>query len=149
MKNRTYRYLSLEPLYSFGYGLSYTSFTYSNGKLSTTSLNAGSPLPLKVDVQNSGEQDGNETVEVYLISKNMLGAPLRALVGFEKIHLGRGTSKTVEMTIDPRQLSIVDAIGHRSVRQGEYELYVGGGQPSREGGVSLPFRVVESAPIAP
>ena len=149
MQNRTYRYFSGEPLYSFGYGLSYTSFKYSNGKLSTPSLNAGSPLTLKVDVLNSGERDGDETVEAYLLSKNMLGAPLRALVGFEKVHLVRGTSKTIEMTIDPRQLSIVDAIGHRSVRQGEYELYVGGGQPSHENGVFLPFRVEGSAPIAP
>jgi beta-glucosidase len=149
MQNRTYRYFAGEPLYSFGYGLSYTRFEYTNGKLSTTNLSAGSTLKLSIDVQNAGERDGDETVEVYLIPKNQLGAPLRELVGFEKVQLPRGGTKTVEITIDARQLSLVDAIGHRSVRQGDYELYVGGGQPSQQGGVSLPFRIEGSTPIAP
>ena len=149
MQNRTYRYFPGEPLYSFGYGLSYTQFRYSNGKLSTDKLNAGNPLTLNVDVQNAGDRGGNETVEVYLIPKNQVGAPLRELVGFEKVELAQGEARTVEITIDPRQLSLVDAIGHRTVRQGDYELYVGGGQPSHECGVFLPFRIEGSAPVAP
>jgi beta-glucosidase len=149
MQNRTYRYFAGEPLYSFGYGLSYTRFKYANGKLSTTRLSAGHALKLSVNVQNAGDRDGDEALEVYLIPKNQLGAPLRALVGFEKVQLPRGGTKTVEITIGPRQLSLVDAIGHRSVRQGDYELYVGGGEPSQESGVFLPFRIEGSAPVAP
>jgi beta-glucosidase len=148
MNNRTYRYFGGEPLYTFGYGLSYTSFQYSNGTLSTTNLVAGDPITVSVDVKNTGARDGDETVEVYLVPKNLLGAPLKALVGFKKVHLAKGDCKTLKVAIDPRQLSFVSPIGNRSVRQGDYELYVGGGPPV-EGGVFLPFHIERSAAIAP
>jgi beta-glucosidase len=149
MKDRTYRYFTGQPLYSFGYGLSYTRFKYSNGKLSTTNLKAGEPVDVSVDVQNAGGCDGEETVEIYLIPKNLVGAPRRALVGFEKVHLARGVTSTVQITIDPRQLSFVSPIGNRSVRPGDYDLYVGGGQPSPDSGVLLPLRIEGSSAIAP
>jgi beta-glucosidase len=137
-----------EPLYAFGYGLSYTSFQYSNGKLSTTNLVAGDPITVSVDVKNAGARDGDETVEVYLVPKNLLGAPLKALVGFEKVHLAKGDCKTLQIAIDSRQLSFVSPIGNRSVRQGDYELYVGGGPPV-DGGLFLPFHIERSAAVAP
>jgi beta-glucosidase len=149
MKDRTYRYFGGQPLYSFGHGLSYTQFKYSNGKLSTTSLKAGDSLEVSVDVQNTGSRDGDETAEVYLIPKNIVGGPIRALVGFQKLHLGRGTVTTMQITIEPRQLSFVSPIGSRMVRPGDYDLYIGGGQPSNDAGVLLPFRIEGSSPIAP
>jgi beta-glucosidase len=149
MNERTYRYFSGQPLYSFGYGLSYTSFKYSNAKLSVTNLKAGNPIDVSVDVQNSGDHDGDETVEVYLIPKNIVGLPLRALVGFEKAHLARGATATIQMSIDARQLSFVSPVGNRTVFPGDYDLYVGGGQPSAESGVFLPFHIEGSSPIAP
>ena len=149
MKDRTYRYFTGQPLYPFGYGLSYTRFKYSNGKLSTTTLKAGDPVDVSVDVQNAGGCDGDETVEIYLIPKNLVGAPRKALVGFEKVHLARGVTTTVHVTIDPRQLSFVSPIGNRSVRPGDYDLYIGGGQPSADAGVSLPFHLEGSSAIAP
>jgi len=149
MKDRTYRYFSGQPLYSFGYGLSYTQFKYTDGKLSTTTLNAGDAIQISVDVQNTGDREGDETAEVYLIPKNNVGGPYRALVGFEKVHLARGATTTVQMTIDPRQLSFVSGIGARTVRSGDYDLYIGGGQPSADAGVFLPFHIQGSSPIAP
>lgn len=149
MKDRTYRYFTGEPLYSFGYGLSYTRFAYSNGRLSATALNAGDPIEVSVDVQNAGDRDGSETVEAYLVPSNLVGAPLRVLVGFEKVHLARGATKTVRMKISPRELSFISPAGDRSVRPGDYELYVGGGQPPTDSGVFLPFRIHGSSPIAP
>jgi beta-glucosidase len=149
MNERTYRYFTGQPLYSFGYGLSYTTFEYSNGKLSTTDLNAGDSLEVSVGVRNTGERDGDETVEVYLIPKNMVGAPLRVLVGFEKVFIPSGAAKTVRMEIGPRQLSFVSSVGNRSVRPGDYDLYIGGGQPSAVSGVFLPFRIQGSSPVAP
>jgi beta-glucosidase len=149
MKDRSYRYFTGQPLYSFGYGLTYTSFKYSNGKLSTTTLKAGESIEVNVDVQNAGDRDGDETAEVYLIPQNIVGAPLRALVGFDKLHLTRGATTTIQLTIDPRQLSFVSPAGNRSVRPGDYELYIGGGQPSADSGIFLPFRIQGSTPIAP
>jgi beta-glucosidase len=149
MKDRTYRYFTGTPLYPFGYGLSYTSFQYAAGKLSTTTLEAGKPLEVSARIKNTGDRDGDETVEFYLVPKSIAGAPLRTLVGFEKVHLQKGESKSVHATIDPRQLSIVAADGTRSVQPGEYELFVGGTQPSIDTGVTLPFRIQGSSALAP
>ena len=152
MTDRTYRYFKGTPLYSFGYGLSYTQFEYTRGKLSTDKLHAGSSITVSVQVTNTGAFDGDETVEIYLVPKavaNHEPAPSRALVGFEKIHLRRDETKTVQATIDPRQLSLVAADGSRSIQPGEYDLYVGGNQPSLNTGVFLPFHIEGSSPVAP
>jgi beta-glucosidase len=152
MKDRTYRYFTGTPLYEFGYGLSYTHFEYSGGKLSTSQLRAGAPLTVSVQVKNTGACDGDETVEVYLVPKAATSAspvPLRALVGFEKVHLRKDETKTVQSTIDPRQLSLVATDGSRSVQSGDYDLYVGGGQPSSQTGIFLPFHIEGSSPVAP
>ena len=102
-----------------------------------------------MDVQNTGDCDGDETSEVYLIPKNIIGAPLRALVGFDKVHLAGDATTTIQFTINPRQLSFVSPTGDRSVRPGDYELYIGGGQPSKDSGIFLPFRIQGASPIAP
>ncbi len=149
MKDRTYRYFPGVPTYSFGYGLSYTHFQYTAGKLSTTELQAGKPITICAQVKNSGDRDGDETVEIYLIPKNIAGAPLRTLVGFEKVHLHKGESKTVEVAITPRQLSLVASDGSRSMQPGHYELYIGGGQPSEDSGVFLPFHIEGSSALEP
>jgi beta-glucosidase len=141
MSNRTYRYFTGAPLYPFGYGLSYTSFQYTTGRLSTMMLHAGDSLAVSAQVTNTGDRDGEETVEIYLVPKAIIGAPLRTLVGFEKLHLRNGETKAVHMTIDPRQLSLVAPDGIRSVQPGEYELYLGGGQPSHDTGILLPFHI--------
>lgn len=149
MQGRTYRYFSGQPLYSFGYGLSYTQFKYPNGKLSTTNLKAGDSIEVSVDVQNTGDRDGDETAEVYLIPKNIVGGPYRALVGFEKVRIAHGATTTIRCVIEPRQLSFVSPLGNRMVSPGDYDLYIGGGQPSSSAGVYLPFRIQGSSPIAP
>jgi beta-glucosidase len=149
MKERTYRYFSGTPLYPFGYGLSYTRFRYSNGSLSPSTLRAGEPLEASVQVENTGERAGDETVEFYLIPKAKPGAPICWLAGFEKVQLMKGETRTVRLQIGPRQLSLVDADGSRSVQPGEYELYVGGSQPSARSGVFLPFHIEGSSFMAP
>jgi beta-glucosidase len=149
MKQRTYRYFTGTPLYPFGYGLSYTTFQYSNGNLSAQSLHAGDPLQATVQLKNTGDRDGEETVEYYLIPRAKPEAPLRWLAGFQKVQLGKGETKSVQLTINPRQLSIVDDEGTRAVRAGDYDLYVGGSQPVAGAGVSLPFHIEGESPLAP
>jgi beta-glucosidase len=71
----------------------------------------------------------------------MSGAPHRWLVDFAKAHLRRDETQTIRITIDPRQLSMVDANGNRMIQPGKYKLYVGGSQPEAEGGIYLPFQI--------
>ena len=85
MKGRTYRYFEGQPLYPFGYGLSYSKFAYSNAKLSTSTLKAGRDLQVDVDVRNTSSVAGDEVVQVYLVFPKLPGAPLRALRGFQRV----------------------------------------------------------------
>jgi beta-glucosidase len=129
MKGRTYRYFSGRPLYSFGYGLSYTEFTYSAIRLSTDRLKAGEPISVDAVVRNAGKYAGDAIVEVYLVPPASDLSPRLALKGFDRVHLAAGEARTVHFTLDARDLSQVDALGNRSVQAGKYSLYVGGSQP--------------------
>lgn len=148
MKGRTYRYFHGEPLYPFGYGLSYTKFAFSNLKLSTDSVTAGDDLGVDAEVRNTGKRAGDEVVELYLTPPQTPLAPIRELEGFTRIHLMPGQMQKVHFTLRPRQLSVVDAQGHRSVKPGQYQVYVGGSQPAPgAGGLSQAFSITGSKPL--
>lgn len=136
MKGRTYRYFSGQPLYPFGYGLSYTKFGYSGLKLSTNTLQAGQPLHGSVTVTNTGSRAGDEVAELYLIPPSGQGYTLRSLAGFHRVHLAPHASATVHFNLTPRELSTVNAAGQRAVRAGEYQVFAGGSSPGTE--MSLP-----------
>jgi len=130
MKGRTYRYFEGEPLYPFGYGLSYTSFEYSNLILPKT-IEAGKPFEVKVNVKNSGKMDGDEVVQIYIKDlESTVNVPIHSLVGFRRIHLKVGESKTFSFTVIPRQMSILNNDFERIVEPGLFEVFVGGSQPS-------------------
>ncbi len=135
MSKRTYRYFSGEPLYPFGYGLSYTTFSYSNGRVTHTNVAQGADdMTVSVDVTNSGGVAGDEVVQLYLTHPGVAGAPLRALKGFQRIHLDKGEKKSVAFVLRARDLSIVDESGKHKVVPGQVDVWVGGGQPvSRKG----------------
>jgi beta-glucosidase len=133
MKNRTYRYFGGTPLYSFGYGLSYTKFAYSDLKLSQPSLHAGDTLTAEVAVKNTGSVAGDEVAQLYLVppaAGNGGVSPRMQLEGFQRISLKPGESRTLTFTLSARDLSEVDARGDRSVQPGEYAVAVGGAQPN-------------------
>ncbi|HET9308736.1 MAG TPA: glycoside hydrolase family 3 C-terminal domain-containing protein [Candidatus Sulfotelmatobacter sp.] len=129
MKDRTYRYFTKDPLYPFGYGLSYSTFEYSGLTLSSPQLQAGNPLDVEVDVKNTSQREGDEVVELYITFPKVAGAPLRALRGFTRVHLGAGEQKHMKLTLGPRDLSYVNEAGDRLVGAGDYVITVGGGQP--------------------
>ena len=125
---RTYRYFTGKPLWRFGYGLSYTMFTYGPVKLSADALKAGDPITATVTVTNSGVVAGDEIVEAYLKTPQMDG-PIHSLAGFERVNIPAGRSKDVTITLDPRTLSTVDDQGNRSILPGKYTLTLAGAQP--------------------
>jgi beta-glucosidase len=129
MKNRTYRYFSGDPLYPFGYGLSYAHYAYANLTLSKTSLGAGDPLAVDLDVTNQSQLAGDEVVELYLNFPATAGAPIRTLRGFERVHLPAGTTRHVHLDLSSRDLSLVNESGDRVIVPGGYGLTIGGGQP--------------------
>jgi len=138
MSKRTYRYFGGEPLYPFGYGLSFTSFSYSNSRVSKANVAATDTVTVSVDVTNSGAVAGDEVVQLYLTQAGVRGAPLRALRGFQRIHLNKGEKKTVEFTLHDRDLSVVDESGKRRVIPGQVAVWVGGGQLVSRPGLTAP-----------
>jgi beta-glucosidase len=130
MRNRTYRYFKGEPLYPFGFGLSYTNFTYANIQASA-SVKKGQPVKISATVKNTGKRDGEEVVQVYVSYPGVKGeAPIRALKGFERISLKAGESKTVSFMVSPDDLKLVDAQGKAYQPAGKVTFSIGGGQPN-------------------
>ncbi len=129
MKGRTYRYFEGQPLWPFGYGLSYTTFKYSDLALPSEPIDAGKPLDVSVTVTNTGNVAGDEVAELYLKFPDVPGAPIRALRGFQRIHLEPGASQTLKFHLKRRDLSMVTEMGDIIIAQGKYTLSIGGGQP--------------------
>jgi beta-glucosidase len=129
MKNRTYRYFTGEPLYAFGYGLSYSKFAYSHLRLSSNAIKAGSALGAEVDAKNVGKSDADEVVELYLKFPTEPGAPRVALRGFQRVHLTAGETRHVRFALNPRDLGMVNEAGAHIIAPGDYTVTVGGGQP--------------------
>ncbi len=142
MANRTYRYFTGKPLYGFGYGLSYTTFRYSNLAISSTAVVAGQPVEADVLVTNSGKLAGDEVVQLYLKFPDVKGAPIVALRSFERIHLDPGASQKVHFHLNPRDLGMVTDFGSPIIAEGDYTLSLGGGQPEGNSpGVTGKFHV--------
>jgi beta-glucosidase len=129
MQGRTYRYFAGKPLYSFGYGLSYTTFAYRNLKLASSSLAAGDSPRVEADVENTGAVAGDEVVEVYVTQPKGFETPRRVLAGFTRVHLAPHATTHVSLTVDPRSLGQVDAKGNRVIVPGEYSISAGSAQP--------------------
>jgi beta-glucosidase len=142
MANRTYRYFNGKPLYPFGYGLSYTTFKYSDLNVPDHGVNAGQPVDADVTVTNTGKVAGDEAVELYLKFPAVKGAPQIALRGFQRIHLEPGASLKVHFELKDRDLGMVTEEGNPIVAPGDYTVSIGGGQPGTGApGVSGKFKI--------
>ena len=122
------------PLYPFGYGLSYTEFSYSDIEISSDVLVSGGSLTVSVDVENCGSVSGEEVVQLYV--RDLVGSvtrPVRQLKGFRKISLEPGETKTVEFTITPDMLAFYRQDMSFGTEAGEFEVYVGGSSDTLNG----------------
>jgi beta-glucosidase len=133
MSGKTYRFFMQEPLYPFGYGLSYTSFTYSNLSIPEKAV-TGEKIAVKITVANSGKIAGDEVVQLYLTDeKASTPRPIRQLEGFKRVTLNPGESRELEFVLEPRQFSIINNKEKRVIEPGYFTVSVGGKQPGFKG----------------
>jgi beta-glucosidase len=142
MTGKTYRFFTKEPLYPFGYGLSYTSFIYSNLSIPEKAV-AGNNIKVRVTVTNSGKIAGEEVIELYVTDEKASSPrPIRELEGFQRISLKAGESKDVEFNLEPRQFSIINNKDKRVIEPGYFTISVGGKQPGFTGYLDPQFTQV-------
>ncbi|MBP5532796.1 MAG: glycoside hydrolase family 3 C-terminal domain-containing protein [Lachnospiraceae bacterium] len=151
MKGRTYRYMNEEPLYPFGYGLSYTDFdviptkivagpdAYKtvNGELDRSNIyyKAGSDtIDITVKISNKGSMAGAATVQAYVdyTALGLNGAPIRQLKALKKVHLNAGEEKEVVISLDENAFGLYDENGEWKLNPGNYKVYIGNQQPDRK-----------------
>ena len=130
MVGRTYRYFEGEPLYPFGYGLSYTNFKYSSLKISPCEIKKGDSVKISVDLENIGKKGGEEVAQLYLSQNSQLfRLPIRELRGFQRMFLGVNEKKTITFEINQKDYAIVNLEGERTIQPGRVTISVGGSQP--------------------
>jgi len=142
MEGHTYRYFHGEPLYAFGYGLSYTTFQYGEATLSAQSVKAGKSVDITVPVTNSGSRDGEEVVQIYIKNLDDPEAPIKSLKGFKRVAIGAGEQQNVVITLQPKAFMYYDeSVDGLSVKPGNYKIMYG--SSSRDEDLkSLDFKVL-------
>ena len=126
MEGRTYRYFREEPLYAFGYGLSYTTFEYGDATLSKNTIKAGKGVSISIPVTNSGNCDGDEVVQVYVKSLDNPSAPIKSLKGFKRVPIAAGITTTVTIDLESKAFEFYnETVEELAPRAGKYQIMYG------------------------
>jgi beta-glucosidase len=134
MAGRTYRYTTAEPLYPFGFGLSYTSFAYSDLRLKKDRLAAGEALEFEFKLSNTGRRAGEEVVQIYLTDlESSAPAPLNSLAGFRRVKLASRQTRTLSVSIPAERMLLVGEDGQSRLEVGKFRLTVGSCSPGGRG----------------
>ncbi len=122
-----YRDIPNDPLFPFGFGLSYTTFDYANLKLSKSTISLSDSITIKATVKNTGNYDGEEVVQLYIRDEfgNGVARPVKQMKGFEKVMISKGTSKEVTFTIHPSDLAFYRLDKKWAPEVGKFEVFVG------------------------
>lgn len=127
MKNWTYRYFEGEPLYPFGFGLSYTTFEYGIPELSDNSIGKSGSVEVIVEVKNTGDRSGSKVVQLYVKDvESKYPVANKALRDFKRIYLEPGESQMVSFILKPTDFRIIDDEGNRFVEPGKFDILIGG-----------------------
>lgn len=130
MKGRTYKYMTEDPLYPFGFGLTYSKTEFSNMTLSTTKIRKKDNVTISVDVNNVGDFNIDEVVQLYVCPEDTSGGiPLKSIKAFDRITLNKGEKKTVSFTLNPENLKVINKKGEKVWRKGKYKIVVGNSSP--------------------
>jgi len=134
MDGRTYRYMKEEPLYPFGFGLSYCLFEYQHLRLEKQSISLGDSLHCSFELHNNGDRTASEVVQFYLSDLDASTiVPLHHLIGFERVELLSGEKKKVEFLVTPEMMSFYNDDGKLTLEPGEFRLEIGGCSPGKRG----------------
>jgi len=132
MKGRTYRYMS-DPLFPFGFGLSYTFFSIGTAEFSKTRINTSDTVRLTIPVTNTGKLDGTEIIQVYIRKVNDLEGPLKTLRGFKRVEVPAGKTQQVTFDLTPSSFEFYDWNQREmTVTPGEYEIYYGNSSETKD-----------------
>ncbi len=132
MKGRTYRYMQ-DPLFPFGFGLSYTTFTLGNAQLSKTAFNNNESVELTIPVINTGKRNGTEIVQVYIRKTGYTDGPLKTLRGFKRMDIAAGKTTTAVISLPPAAFEFYDTnFGKMTVAKGEYEILYGNSSAEKD-----------------
>ncbi len=150
MTGRTYKYMTEEPLYPFGYGLSYAKFEYSDLE-APKSVKANESAKIKVSVKNTSNIDADEVVQLYTSTEDAgTGVtPIRRLSDYQRVSIKAGETKVVELEVEPLSISVLEGKRERKVKSGVVKFSVGGGQPVEKTDAYLlgEYKVVGSAKL--
>ena len=132
MKGRTYRYMTKEPMYPFGFGLSYAKFDYSDLKLSKESISKKESTTLTCKVTNTSNQSADEIVQLYITANSkVLDSPLFSLKGIQRVSLKPGSSQEISFVVSPQMLNQINEKGEKELKKGSYTLSIGGSLPTK------------------
>ena len=131
MANRTYRYFKGDALYPFGFGLSYTTFEYSDVHLSKSIVAKNETVTAEATITNTGKYKGDEVIQLYIVHEGIGYAPLQELKDFRRITLSAGQSRKISFTISPELLKLVDDRGNSIFAPGKVKIVIAGSSPSK------------------
>ncbi|MFW6227189.1 MAG: glycoside hydrolase family 3 C-terminal domain-containing protein, partial [Bacteroidota bacterium] len=130
MTGRTYKYMEKEPLFPFGFGLSYTDFEYSGLRLNNKKIKSGDPVIAELTLKNTGKYDAEEVIQLYISDlKASVRVPNFDMKQITRVHLKSGESKKLKIKITPEMMKIVNNDGEKMLEPGKFKLYVGGSSP--------------------
>ena len=133
MKGRTYRYMAAEPLFQFGYGLSYTSFSFGNAQLNKATIKNNESTTITIPVTNTGKRNGTEIVQVYVKKVNDATGPVKTLKGFKRVAIASGQTANAVIDLQPSAFEFYDVKQLKmAVVPGEYELWYGNSSAAKD-----------------
>ncbi len=146
MTGRTYRYMTKDPMYPFGFGMSFASFEYQDAIIDREVIKRGENVNIEVTVKNTGEIEADEVIQLYITDLDAtVTVPLYSLKEFKRIHLIPGESSRIKFTVTPEMMGIVNEDGENVLEPGEFKVTIGGSSPGKrslELGAAVPVELL-------
>ena len=132
MQGRTYKYMTEEPMFPFGFGLTYSTTKFDNLEIRNSKIRKNKNLELSIKVSNTGEFDIDEVVQLYISPvKNNDNLPNTSLKGFQRISIKKGETQTLNFSVPSNELKVINSKGEKIWKKGLYKVFIGNSSPSK------------------